>query len=429
MSVGPTTEEMESLFVNNEQLDRIAAHLNRFNPIRTMRSENMELRHSAILAWLLDPIETHGLGDRFLKAFLAEALRGRSDLGRPTALEVSQSDLRDSVISRERENIDLMIVSPRNGWAFIVENKFHSKQHSGQLARYADRVTAMYGQADRSMMVRGLFLTLWDEEPEDQRYAPITYRAIVELLPRLIAIEGQSLGQEVTAFLHQYLDILKDATGMSEETKELADLARQLYRTHRKALDFIFEHGARTEFAVAVEALFGTDFDYGTEVNIEGAQYRYAWHNSDTLSFVPTVWHDALGGDHFEWPGCERYHGGYPLALWLRLTEDEGRETGRIRLVAEVGPMANIEGRAALIRGIESAAETGKAGSFKFQRNADGEGRRYSRFLKCKAVSLQDTSDAEEIERAMKKLLKQYGGDLEQLTPILMPLTKFADPV
>jgi hypothetical protein len=44
-------------------------------------------------------------------------------------------------------------------------------------------------------------------------------------------------------------------------------------------------------------------------------------------------------------------------------------------------------------------------------------------------VALQDTSDAEEIERAMKKLLKQYGGDLEQLTPILMPLTKFADPV
>lgn len=76
----PTTEELEALFVNNPLLARIESHLGRFNPIRVMRMERMEIRHSAILAWLLDPAESHGLEDKFLKAFLGEAFADRAGL-------------------------------------------------------------------------------------------------------------------------------------------------------------------------------------------------------------------------------------------------------------------------------------------------------------------------------------------------------------
>ena len=39
-----------------------------------MKMERMEIRHSTILSWLLSPNETHGLSDKFLKAFLGAAL-------------------------------------------------------------------------------------------------------------------------------------------------------------------------------------------------------------------------------------------------------------------------------------------------------------------------------------------------------------------
>ena len=88
----PTIEELERLLVNNEVLAKIELYLNRFNPIRVMRMERMEIRHSAILAWLLDPKESHGLDDKFLKAFLGEALRGQNALGFPTAIDVARAE-------------------------------------------------------------------------------------------------------------------------------------------------------------------------------------------------------------------------------------------------------------------------------------------------------------------------------------------------
>src|SRR5688572_3748225 len=115
----PSYDEMEALFVNNDELQKIEAYLNRFNPIKVMKMVGMEIRHSAILAWLLNPKETHGLGDHFLRAFLSEAIKGDSG-NRPNALQISQSDMRDADVRSEWNNIDIFILSPQNRWAFIV---------------------------------------------------------------------------------------------------------------------------------------------------------------------------------------------------------------------------------------------------------------------------------------------------------------------
>ena len=113
----PSTEELESLFVNNESMAKIETYINRFNPIRVMKMERMEIRHSAILSWLLNPGESHGLDDKFLKAFLGEALRGHSSLGSPSALDIARADLRDATVRLEWQNIDIFIYSEKNAWA------------------------------------------------------------------------------------------------------------------------------------------------------------------------------------------------------------------------------------------------------------------------------------------------------------------------
>ena len=102
---------MEDLFVkNNEKLSMIESYTMRFNPIKVMKMERMEIRHSAILSWLLSPSETHGLGDRFLKAFLAQALVGQNSKEEPSALDISRSNLHDADVRCEWRNIDIFIL-------------------------------------------------------------------------------------------------------------------------------------------------------------------------------------------------------------------------------------------------------------------------------------------------------------------------------
>ena len=48
-------KDLEALLINNQDLSQISSHLSCFNPIKVMGMEKMEIRHSNILGWLLNP--------------------------------------------------------------------------------------------------------------------------------------------------------------------------------------------------------------------------------------------------------------------------------------------------------------------------------------------------------------------------------------
>jgi len=415
----PTHDDLELLFVNNDQLDRLGAYLNRFNPIRTMRMENMEVRHSAILAWLLDPAETHGFSDRFLRAFLSEALRERSASSEVSALAVSQADLRDAEVQREWQNIDIFILSRQNGWAFVIENKFYASQHDGQLAKYVDKVKSTFAARDRQLKVCGIFLTLLDEKPQDPDYSPIRYSAICELLPRLMAMEGLTLGQEVATFLGHYLEIIREAAGMSEERMEMEDLARQLYRTHKKVLDFVIKHGSSTEFLLAAEMIFRGNWEAATKVTAGSNDYFYNGNTNRIFSFLPASWVEALRARDYYWSGCEQWWAGYPLICWLELFEGADGASGALKLFAEVGPVAGHDTRSDLIASIKELGDRRGLSNIRFQQGADSEGKRYSRFFRGNSIRIGDIHDAEEIARGMTTLLNGFQPYFEAVAGIL----------
>ena len=421
----PTTEELESLFVNNELMSRIEAHLNRFNPIRVMKMERMEIRHSAILSWLLDPAESHGLDDKFLKAFLAEALRGKSSVGSPTALDITRADLRDAIVRREWQNIDIFIHSERNGWAVVVENKYDSKQHEGQLKKYLEKVPAGLGKQPDEVTVRGIFLTLHDEEPEDDRYAPIDYEAICRFLPRFLSQEAHLLTAEVKTFLQHYIEIIAEEVGMSAESSEMEKLARQLYRENKKVLDFIMDHGSGSDFAIAAEDLFGDDREYLDAVTIEDQTVRFNHIDHKMVSFLPESWYIALGKDKYDWKGCEKWWAGYPLIVWMQLWPDADGTSGQLALYGEVGPLSEYEFRRDLIHAIQKAASKLSKNRIMFQRAAADEGKQYSKFLKENFLKIKDVQDAEEISAGMKKLLKKFQPELDAVGSVLPKFVKY----
>lgn len=427
-SMVPAHAELEDLFINNPDLERLEGHLKRFNPIRVMRMEGMEIRHTNILGWLLDPLETHGLADRFLKSFLAEAMKGDSKKETPTAVDIALADLRDSEVRREKKNIDLFVTSAANAWSFVIENKLHSKQHSNQLKRYIDQARADAADANLAFRCRGIFLTLHEEEPDEQvqdDYVCFRYEKICTILDTLLAGNEPRISPEVRQFICHYLEIIKDATDMSDEQHQMELLAKKLYRSHRKVLDFIMEHGATTEFTMAAEAVFGENLEYGTEVEVKDlGSYMFSWNSDRQYSFMPSEWRRCLGGDEKKsvlWKGCEKWWARYPLICWFQLDDSGDGMKGQLRLFAEVGPLSDYEVRSKLINLIRRAAEKDRVSEIHFRADADKQGARYSKFLKSTAnsVSIADTSDMELIEQAMRRLLMKFQPSFDAVSKVL----------
>jgi hypothetical protein len=420
----PSKDEIEALFVNNPNLQTIESYLSRFNPIRVMKMAHMEICHSAILSWLLDPSGSHGLGDHFLRAFLGEALRGH--WGRiPSALEVAQADLRDAEVRNEWHNIDIFVQSPRNRWAFIIENKFYSAQHSQQLQKYKEHVRnlfiAQYGEEDADKMnVRGIFLTLGEEAPEDSEYTSIRYEQICVFLRRFLDAESYLIAPEVTTFLHHYLEILEVETGMSEEQRKMEQLARQLYRTHKRVLDFVVEHGAGSGFALAAQNLFGESPDrLQTPFQVGGQALLFSSVNNSTLGFVPQAWFDALDGRGKVWPGCDRWWAGLPVICWANIWTARDGIAGQIKLQAEVGPLSPAELRTKLIDAIKAVAEQKGLKRVQFQTGAANEDRKYSRFFRQNILKVDDVHNSNKIQSALASLIGDFQNEFEAVAGIL----------
>lgn len=416
----PHISEFEALFVNNTSLNAIRSHLARFNPIKTMGMQHMEIRHSSILGWLLDPQQTHGLGDRFLRSFLSEALRGTETEAGPTALQVAQADLMDAEVRREWRHIDLLVITPANGWVFVIENKFHSGQHGNQLKRYIDIVEDVLLDGETLTQARGVFLSLLDEEPKDERFVPIQYADVCGLIAQCAFASGQTLAPEIEAFIKHYLEVIEEATGMNQAEKDMQKLARQLYRDNKRVLDFVISQGATTDFDMACESVLGTDDpEYMTEFELGGQTLVFSNADNVNISFLPKSWFDAFAGEEHWWHGVENWWAGFPVIMWLSLQPHADNVGGQIRLYAEVGPLTDHGFRKALIEAIASLTEEKSGLRIGFQRGATTEGKRYSKFLKKSVLDVDDIHDHEKIATAMTKLIKGYRKEIIAVAEVL----------
>lgn len=428
----PNYTELEALIVNNGAFQSIEAYLGRFNPIRVMKMEGMEIRHSAILAWLLDPKESHGLGDHFLRAFLSEALKGDSKKN-PNALQVSQSDMRDADVRCEWNHIDIFILSPHNGWAFIIENKVRSAQHPGQLAKYRRRITELFraqsysSETENALNISGIFLTLSEESAEDPEYTSIRYESICYFLRSYIEQESYLISHEIRTFLKHYLQILEELTGMSKERSEMEDLARQLYRRHKNVLDFIVEHGSGSDFALAARRLFGENPRRGEVSRIDGVDFVYFALSKRLVSFFPLAWREELDIIGDAWAGCDDWWAGYPFIAWIEMQPGNDGTKGKLKLVMELGPISDHLAWKSVIEALTSEAVVKGLSRVQFQTGASDEGRRFSRFLKKTSLAVNDIHDTDEIERKLRQLISDFAREFELVTTVIPRLARVSE--
>ena len=65
-------KENYNLLIKDINFDKLDLELKNPNIFQILKISNTEIRHSNFLSWLLDPLQSHKLGDIFLKRFLRE---------------------------------------------------------------------------------------------------------------------------------------------------------------------------------------------------------------------------------------------------------------------------------------------------------------------------------------------------------------------
>ncbi len=230
-------EALMSFIDDNEDLERLETLLDRFNIFEALSLERHEIRHSAFIRWLLDPSETHGLGDYWLRQFLQKVIKASDGiLGNSLSLfDLDDWNLGGAEVRKEWRNIDLLILDEHNLFVCAIENKVDSGESPGQLRRYREIV----GQEFASYRKVFVFLTISRNTPSDAAYVPISYGDIADAIENGLRRRESQLNHEIALFVQQYLDMVRRRI---VEDSEIQKLCHRLYQNHRRALDLIFEH-------------------------------------------------------------------------------------------------------------------------------------------------------------------------------------------
>lgn len=179
----------------------------RFNVFRALRLGRHEIRHSNFLSWLLDPSESHGQHDLFLRGFVGLAESSVSKEGTSDAPTSDVSNLLDGVqVDREHDALDLRIVLPGRRQVIAVENKLFSSEQSDQLGRYAESVRASFPDWRHTF----LYLTLDGETPSDERWLPLSHRQVMETIAKSQGQLRRDTPPAIRAFVQHYIDLLSD---------------------------------------------------------------------------------------------------------------------------------------------------------------------------------------------------------------------------
>src|ERR1022692_1556421 len=156
-----------------------------------------ELSHSKMMAWLLDPTESYGLGSKALRRFLYRAAKlahaAKVDFGKDgvpitpllaETLSLSDVRLRCEYSLSNRRRPDVVIWSENEHWLCVIENKVLSDEGEEQTTSYYDEMLKSFppGQFRHRLFV---FLTPEGTWPESTQFVPVSYSTVAWVLGKV----------------------------------------------------------------------------------------------------------------------------------------------------------------------------------------------------------------------------------------------------
>ncbi|WP_301010684.1 PDDEXK-like family protein [Anaerotignum lactatifermentans] len=131
-------------------LDQLAEWSDSFNLFDVLKITRVEIRHSNMLAWLLDPNENHGLEKNVLEGFIRFAIvSGGCELSVFDLLKITYEDF---CVYREWNHLDILAVSKQSKIVLCIENKIDSGEGYRQLERYRKWIYDAYPEYQKVLI-------------------------------------------------------------------------------------------------------------------------------------------------------------------------------------------------------------------------------------------------------------------------------------
>lgn len=205
-----------------------------YNLFSILSIERYELKHSALIANLLDPKGSHGCDDAFLRAFFEIALKGTAYPFESSTPPHSYTEYYTGPIAGDTGGrIDILVESKSSHYGLIIENKIYAGDQDKQLTRYDNYGKETFG-ADGYLLV---YLTLYGydaskestatKSAEEVGYLRLSYAEdILRWLEQCVRLaDNKPLVRES---LNQYIRTIKQLTyqDMNQENiQTIIDLA------------------------------------------------------------------------------------------------------------------------------------------------------------------------------------------------------------
>ena len=239
--------------LEDSDFDDLEAELRKPNIFSILGIGRMEIRHSNFLAWLLDPNESHGLGNRVLIRVLRDlALDDKNDLDIFKINELNFSNVevnREVPISLKDEDgsIDILIVfrDDKDKLLICIENKIDTTDFDGQLKKYRTYIKNTFKKEnERDDGYKHIFVYLTPNrathrDAEEIEWINYTYKN--GIIKHLENIEKTIADSIIKTYISDYLSTLKREIMGNKETS-IEDMANSIYNDHKAIFKFVFDN-------------------------------------------------------------------------------------------------------------------------------------------------------------------------------------------
>lgn len=222
---------------------RLHRKFTQFNPLKVLRVDQFEIRHSNVLAWLLDPNENHQMGSFFIKKLVSRLVihvENEEKVDNLDLLSFLHASFFDTEVYREVKTgnnryIDFLVVVPSQRIVLVIENKFHAGESQGQLEDYLTYAQDQYNMEGYTIIP--VFLTLRRDMPSYPDYLMLDYNDVLDIISSHLELNREGIADHVYDFLTFYTAILKEEL---VEDDEAIELALDIYQANKKAIDLLF---------------------------------------------------------------------------------------------------------------------------------------------------------------------------------------------
>ena len=234
------TKILDDFLLNSAQLLELSPYFSSINIFDVLNIKNYEIRHSNILAWLLDPYGSHGCGSRFTKLFVERVIRVNPS-HRYDPMEWVFLDYGACEVYREkhwpdiqkRNSLDILLVmeSDSHHHLIAIENKVNAKESVGQTEKYRHHLESEY-PSFRKMYV---YLTVDNDAPQDSEWATVSYLDVYELLK--VILDYSNLNPESKIIIANYRKVVGEMLDIKDEL--IREKVKKIYKENRAAIDLI----------------------------------------------------------------------------------------------------------------------------------------------------------------------------------------------